>query len=623
MFTGPSDSVTAICRRRRLVTSCVLCVCIVSGCDSDSRQPKTVDSPGQPEQATAESWPVDDRHADVFVGSQKCVECHQEIAESYLSSHPMALSVRFPEEFAAGVPQALPHEFSAGGKVYSVRMEDGKMVQTERMSDSEGEVFAQSCTVDFAIGSGTRGYTFVTAREGALYQDPITWYSQSQHWDLSPGYDPGDHPRFERQMSDGCVVCHAGRANRQPEARNRFEKPVFHEAIIGCERCHGAGGDHVAAHHSGAEIGVETIVNPGRLSPERRDSVCYQCHLHGRGRILRQSRSEYDFRPGDLLSDVWVAFVDTPTESESTDGFKAVSQVEQMIASRCYQASNGKFGCISCHDPHRKPSAAERVRFYRNRCLECHGDSDGCSLPVATRKQTSPEDSCIQCHMPAAGARDVPHTAQTDHRVLRRYLESSSDLAGEPDVFQRDRQRLPNDAVQRAFGLMLARNVKTQSQAAQAMDILGPFVDTTGLDEPVLSAVSWLLLYLGDMPAARLTGEKALELQPENESTLEALVVLEQSEKNYAKALTHAEALTGNRPFNSTYQARHAEVLMKLKRFVEAEKVCRTALSVNPMLHEARKMLIEALNETGNEEQASAQRQILERIQAVQREQTE
>lgn len=623
MIAGLSASITGICRWRRFLISHVLFVCLAVGCDSGSEKPGSVEAPGQPEQTTAETWPIDNRHADVFVGSQKCVECHQEIAESYLSSHPMAVSVRFPEEFAAGVPEALPYQFSAGGKEYTVQMADGKMVQTERMSDSDGEIFAQSCTVDFAIGSGTRGYTFVTAREGALYQDPITWYSQSQHWDLSPGYDPADHPRFERQMSDGCVVCHAGRANRQPEARNRFEEPVFHEAIIGCERCHGAGGDHVALHSSGAENGFDTIVNPGRLSPERRDSVCYQCHLHGRGRILRQARSEYDFRPGDLLSDVWVAFVDKPTESESTDGFKAVSQVEQMVASQCYQASNGKFGCTSCHDPHRKPSLAERVSFYRNRCLECHGDSDGCSLPVATRKQTSPKDSCIQCHMPAAGARDVPHTAQTDHRVLRRYIESSPDTGGEPDVFQRDRQPPPDKSVQRAFGLMLARNVKTRSQAAQAMDILGPFVDTTGVDEPVLSAVSWLLLYLGDMPAARLTGEKALELRPENESTLEALVVLEQSEKDYAKALTHAEALTSNQPFNSTYQARHAEVLMKLKRFEQAADVCRTALSVNPMLHEARKMLIEALTETGNEEQASAQRQILERIQAVQQEQME
>ena len=34
-----------------------------------------------------------------------------------------------------------------------------------------------------------------------------------------------------------------------------------------------------------------------------------------------------------------------------------------MYRSRCFQASSGQLGCISCHDPHRQPAAEEKTTF--------------------------------------------------------------------------------------------------------------------------------------------------------------------------------------------------------------------------------------------------------------------
>ena len=36
------------------------------------------------------------------------------------------------------------------------------------------------------------------------------------------------------------------------------------------------------------------------------------------------------------------------------------------------------------------------------------------------RRRISPDDSCIQCHMPPYAASDVIHTASTDHRIPRK-----------------------------------------------------------------------------------------------------------------------------------------------------------------------------------------------------------
>src|SRR5262249_49314 len=43
---------------------------------------------------------------------------------------------------------------------------------------------------------------------------------------------------------------------------------------------------------------------------------------------------------------------------------------------------------------------------------------ESCRLPLPDR-QTEADDSCIHCHMPRRAAHDLPHTAVTDHRILR------------------------------------------------------------------------------------------------------------------------------------------------------------------------------------------------------------
>src|SRR5207245_2398850 len=121
--------------------------------------------------------------------------------------------------------------------------------------------------------------------------------------------------------------------------------------------------------------------------------------------------------------------------------FKAVGQVEQMYASKCFRMTKGKWveetdasgkktrrrqdlGCISCHDPHKLPDEKDRISFYRDRCLKCHderpspGGRPACSFPFQQRQ--AKQDSCMACHMPRLSSRDVVHTAITDHRLHKR-----------------------------------------------------------------------------------------------------------------------------------------------------------------------------------------------------------
>src|SRR5262249_26702356 len=150
-------------------------------------------------------------------------------------------------------------------------------------------------------------------------------------------------------------------------------------------------------------------------APALRESVCQQCHLQGSYRFARAGRGPLDYRPGLPLHYFAAVFL---MKKGPRGRFDAVGQVEQMESSRCYRASGGELGCISCLDPLRLPPPSTKSEYYRVRCLECH-DRRGCALPAAERQSRGPGEDCIACHMPRLAITNIPHTAATDHRIPR------------------------------------------------------------------------------------------------------------------------------------------------------------------------------------------------------------
>ena len=178
-------------------------------------------------------------------------------------------------------------------------------------------------------------------------------------------------PDSSALSSRKCLFCHANRVERITSAVNRYRTPVFPDhAAIGCERCHGPGELHIRRPEVVEGIDV-TIVNPAKLEPSLRDAVCEQCHLIGPTRVSRLGTRSEDYRPGLPFSRFWSVFV--PAENGSENRF--ASHAEQMHASRCFRASEGRLGCISCHDPHVLPAPKERVAYFQTRCLACHSDA--------------------------------------------------------------------------------------------------------------------------------------------------------------------------------------------------------------------------------------------------------
>ena len=98
------------------------------------------------------------------------------------------------------------------------------------------------------------------------------------------------------------------------------------------------------------------IVNPARLSRERREEVCIQCHLETTSFPLPNSLPRYDrglfaYRPGEPLSASWLFFDHAP-EAGRGDKFELVNAVYRMWKSRCFLESKGAMECRTCHNPH-------------------------------------------------------------------------------------------------------------------------------------------------------------------------------------------------------------------------------------------------------------------------------
>lgn len=555
-----------------------------------------------------------------YVGASACAECHPKISKQY-AAHSMGQSM-------AAMASAPPLEdydnqtsFTPDERhFYSVEKKADGVYHHEKLVDADGQtVYDQAVRLDFAVGSGAHGRSYLLERDGMMFMSPISWYSAAKRWNLSPGYKLPGHRRFERRITDNCLDCHVGRVNSVRGWDNHLGKPPFLELSVGCERCHGPAAEHVAFHRD-LDPGkkVDPIVNPAKLDPPRRDDICAQCHLQGEGRIPNYGFEAGDFRPGQRLEDVTVVFV-RGTRTTADGKSRAVSHVDQMRSSTCYQKSGGKFGCISCHDPHSLPSKSEENEFYRQKCLACH-QQQGCSLPEPERRKHEAGDSCVNCHMPPLGASDIPHTSHTDHRVLRIPSAIPADTFPDnalPEMYDHADQRLPQLTVRRARGLWLAERAEQKTNpvfAEQALALLAEVAKELPDDPDVLEAQGTASAVAGRLDESIVFWERALVLEPKRELTLRTMALSLQNTNRGAAALPYFKRYLEVQPWNASMWGRYSLLQGQAGQWKDALETARKSEAIDPSQPRVYQWLSQVYKQLGDEQQSQHHAELFERI---------
>lgn len=512
---------------------------------------------------------------------------------------------------------SLGNPFKKFGTQFSVERKNDRLWQHQSSIKNGSEhTIKQSWAVDYVIGSGQRGHSFLSFQNGNMIQTPISWYSQRSLWAISPGFDASRV--HGRPVVTGCLFCHSNQVMPIKGTLSQYKMPPFQGHAIGCQRCHGPAELHLTKGGVKNQDGIDvTIVNPRHLKWREREAVCQQCHLVGEEKVLHFGRSHFDFRPGLPLESFYSVFVGTSNAKSR----RAVGHVEQMYVSQCFLQSpeDVKLGCISCHDPHKKPAEATKLNYYRNRCLQCHTDQS-CSEKLD--KRGLQEDHCSVCHMPKYGSSDIPHTATTDHRIVKRPdpnngmpsgdsktgLPFSSFYSQSPHTSAQHEMRdlavaLVNYAVNRQ---PLSKNIINEAYENLAGS-LAKYPD----DPEALEAKAYALALLNRNKESLSLFRKLLATSPGNESSIVGAATLAKRQGESGLALSYWEKAIKINSMSTRYRKEFVELLIQEKDWENALKQCHAWVELSKFDVDARTQLLRCLLETNKKENARQEFQIL------------
>jgi predicted CXXCH cytochrome family protein len=312
-----------------------------------------------------------------YVGSAACRTCHSHIYERWRKTR-MANIVRDPRDH----PDAIIPDLSKPDPLVTFSKDD----------------------IAFVYGSKWKQRYFKKVGDD-FFPLPAQWDVTHQIWrpynvkagtDWWTKYYPQDN--MERPTGPTCDGCHA--VNYDVSTKKVTEWNV------GCEKCHGPGGDHVK------QPSQSNIVNPSRLNYVDATNTCIQCHSQGQPLTAPSAGKAYDwpvgFHMGKHLGDFWKLEEHKLGETTFThfaDGtaHKNRMQGNDFVTSLMY--THG-VACFSCHDVHGTDNDALLWKPANVLCLDCHGPNspNGPHAPTIEQhthhKAGSQGSECIACHMP-------------------------------------------------------------------------------------------------------------------------------------------------------------------------------------------------------------------------------
>ncbi|MBS1819230.1 MAG: cytochrome C [Acidobacteria bacterium] len=312
-----------------------------------------------------------------YVGSQACRRCHAQTYERW-SKTRMANVVRDPREH----PEAVLPDFSKPDPARTFTLNDVALVYGSKWKQ---RYFTKVGNDYFPLGAQWDV-------EHRVWR-PYLVAPNADWW--VPHYGATNAERPTGPLCDGCHSVNYDIGTKQVAEWN-----------VGCEKCHGPGGDHVK------QPSTKNIVNPARLDFVRANDTCIQCHSQGQPLANPIQGKYYDwpvgFHQGRALKEYWKLEEHKLGETTFTHFADGTAHKNRMQGNDFVQSAMYKHGvtCFSCHDVHGTANNADLLKPARTVCLTCHGPSspNGPHAPTIEahthHAAGSAGSECVGCHMP-------------------------------------------------------------------------------------------------------------------------------------------------------------------------------------------------------------------------------
>lgn len=254
-----------------------------------------------------------------------------------------------------------------------------------------------------------QAYWTAGPRPGELTIVPWVWLPREQA--LIPRNEaflvPPGEPMPEVRWGSSCIACHAVAGEPRRDAKKDTWDTRAAELGIACEACHGPGAEHAELYRDPVARYVKQrdarIVHPAKLSPERANALCGQCHAYafprdeaawwqdGYARAFRAGDaldpSRMLLRPDAMNGEKGAPSIDAPASAIFwPDGDVRVGGREYngLAGSKC------KATCLSCHSMHEGDPAGQLSP--KASCSSCHAKREHGGHSAAV--------TCVDCHMP-------------------------------------------------------------------------------------------------------------------------------------------------------------------------------------------------------------------------------
>ena len=312
-----------------------------------------------------------------YTGSTACKTCHPQIYARWTKTR-MANVVRDPKEH----PDAILPDLSKPDPLVIFKKED----------------------IAFVYGSRWKQRYFKKVGDD-YFVLPAQWDVTNQVWrpyfvrngtDWWASLYPPDN--FKRPTGPLCDGCHSVNYNIQTKTVTEWN--------VGCEKCHGPGGEHVSRPSR------SNIANPARLDTVEGNDVCIQCHSQGQPLTNPIAGKYYDwpvgFHVGGKLQDHWKLEEHRLGETTFTHFADGTAHKNRMQGNDFVQSVMYSRGvkCSSCHDVHGTENDALLIKPASVMCLQCHGPGSPNGPHVSRieehthHKSASTGSECVACHMP-------------------------------------------------------------------------------------------------------------------------------------------------------------------------------------------------------------------------------